>query len=120
MEEELDRQAQPQARVRGEDQWPDPAPCPPIHATAKKKAQNPLFRLNDQMRTRSIFFNVIGIILGALLIGPFALLLWAIMGRGIVHVGTIVVIVLSLPFAGAGFLFLGNAIYNFWTYYVRK
>ena len=120
MEDELDRQGQQQARVRGEEQWPDPVPCPPIHATAKKKAQNPLRRLNDQMRTRSIFFNVAGIILAALLIGPFVLLLWAILGRSIVHVGTIVVIVLSLPFAGAGLLFLGNAIYNLWTYYVRK
>ena len=116
MEEELDRQGLEYADDSVEEEWSDVDRPPKVR---KERHSNPLLRLSSQMRTRSIFFNVIGFILAALLIGPFGLLLWALLGRSIVHAGTIAVFVLSLPFAVAGLLFLSNVIYNLWTFYVR-
>ena len=122
MEVEVDQQDREDLDRGAEEASYDAEPLPSLGQDVRRNqpGDNPLLRLSDQMRTRSIFFNVLGVLLAALLIGPCGLLLWALLGRSMVHAGTIAVFIVSLPFAAVGLLFLGNVGYNLWIFYLRK
>lgn len=118
MEEETNREYRDFAEVKIEGESSDVETLRDFGGN--KGIEMLLTRLSEQMRTSSIFFNALGILFAALLIGPCALLLWALLGRGIVHFGSIAVFILSLPFAGMGFLVLYNVGCNFWIFHLRK